>query len=213
MGIFCDESGGSDPSNNAFVVVAVAMAPSDATRLIKSFRKATGVVGEVKGHGLALPQRRVFFELLLQEADALSAAVASRRSEPVGGWAMRALPEVVLYEHLLAEALTSLPRLGAARHLTLTLDRPRYKKAQLHAVRSRLCEVVRARHGTPADIGFGDSAGSAGLQMADVIANSVFQMGRSPAVADLVAPVVECGRLLLRPVRLEAIRPGWLAVA
>ena len=136
--VFCDESGGSDAANAVFLTAAVAISPANATRLLKSFRKATGVTGEIKGHRLTLAQRTVFLDLLARQPNAVSAVVACSRLDAVGSWAMGVLPEVELYRHLLAEACVALPGLDAAGHLTVTPDRPRYKKAQIEPVRASL---------------------------------------------------------------------------
>ena len=120
--VFCDESGGSDPANTAFLVAAVAISTADATRLVKSFRKAAGITGEVKGNKLSLAQRATFFGLLSRQTDAASAVIVCSRLDPIGGWAMGALPEAELYSHMLAEACLALPRLELARHIAVTSD-------------------------------------------------------------------------------------------
>ena len=86
MQIFCDESGGIDPTTDLFLAAAVAIPPNGATRLLKSFSKATGRKGrEVKGHRLTLEQGRVFFDLLCREDDLGSTVVSCSRRTLVGG--------------------------------------------------------------------------------------------------------------------------------
>ena len=126
--VFCDESGGSDPANAAFLVAAVAIPAADATRLVKSFRKATGFTGEIKGHRFSFAQRATFLDLLAKQRDAVSVVVACQRRTAVGGWAMGALREAELYGLLLAEACVSLPHLDQARHIVVTPDQSRYKR-------------------------------------------------------------------------------------
>lgn len=216
--VFCDESGGSDAANAVFLTAAVAISAAHATRLLKSFRKATGLDGEVKGHRIALGQRAIFVDLLAKQPDVVSAVVACSRLDAVGGWAMGALPEVELYRHLLAEACVALPGLDTARHLTVTPDRPRYKKSQVEPVRAGLTRAVAARHpAARVAVGFGDSAELPGLQVADVVANSVFQSlvpsAATEAVARLLAPLVARGVLHIRRVQLEGTCPEWLVSA
>lgn len=213
--VFCDESGGTDAVNTVFLTAAVAIAPPDAARLLKSFRKATRITGEVKGHKLTFEQRTIFVDLLTKDADAASAVVACSRSDAVGAWAMGALTEAELYRHLLAEACLILPGLGWTGQVKVTPDQPRYKKAQAESVRAGLTQAVIARH-PEADIAvvYGNSTDLAGLQVADVIANSVFQTLAQHATADaaarLLAPLIARGVLRIQHVELEGTRPAWL---
>lgn len=120
-----------------------------------------------------------------------------------------------LYRHLLAEACFALPSLDAAGHLTVTPDRPRYERAQAEGVRTVLAETVAVRYpAAKVAVGFGDSAELPGLQVADVVANSVFrsfvQSAATKAVARLLAPLAVGGVLRVRKVRLKGICPEWL---
>jgi len=213
--IFCDESGGTDSSNATFLASAISIIPAEAQRLIKSFRKATRIVGEIKGHWLTPEHRRVFLDLVAKRGDLVSAVVICSRFDACGGWAMGSLAEIDLYSHLLAEACVALPNLATADHLTVTPDGGRYKKAQLESVRKHLAQVVTARHShMRTHVAFGDSASLAGLQIADVIANSVFQSfgttAASETTKELLCPLIACGVLRVHSVRLEGIRPKWL---
>jgi hypothetical protein len=213
--IFCDESGGSDAANSVFLVSAIAILPADAQRLIKSFRKATGHAGEVKGHRLASPARAIVFDLLARQAEIAASVVICRRSDPIGGWAMGCLPEIDLYGHLLSEACLAIPCLDRALHVTVTPDGGRYKKFHLDPLRRRVAEAVSA--GCPrAKIGlsFGDSAAHSGVQIADVIAHTVFQsLGHTPAAQtarNQLALLVARQSLHIHPIRLDGVRPTWL---
>lgn len=213
--IFCDESGGSDGANTAFLAAAVAILPADAQRLVKSFRKATRIGGEIKGHRLTPEQRSIFFDLLTKRVEVVSAVMTCSRLDLRGGWAMSSLPEVTLYSHLLAEACVALPGLTTASHLAVTPDGGRYKKMQLDPVRRHLSQVLAAQHPhTKISVGFNDSTALPGLQVADVIANSVFHSLGTTASAEatkrLLAPLTARGSLLIHSVRLERIRPRWL---
>lgn len=219
MQIFCDESGGADPANELFLVAAVVLPPAGAKRLLKSFCKAVRWKGaEVKGHSLAPGQRRVFFDLLNREAELGSVVVSCGRRDPLGGWAMAALAESELYGHLLREACSGLAGAGAGP-LTITPDGGRYKRAELSAIAAGLAEAVQA--GAEAQrkvrVGFGDSASLPGLQVADVVANTVFQALGGTAAAEvasaLLEPLRSSGRLSLRLVELAGCRPAWLEAA
>lgn len=216
MQIFCDESGGTDPANELFLAAAVVLPASGATRLLKSFRKAARWGGaEVKGHLLTPGQRRVFSDLLGRQDELGSVVVGYGRRDPVGGWAMGALPEPELYGHLLQEACPGLVR-PASRHVTITPDGGRYKKAELGAIAARLAEVMRG-HGAVArkvTVSFEGSATLPGLQVADVVANTAFQaLGTTTGAVvanGLLEPLRATGRLVVRPVELAARRPAWL---
>lgn len=215
MQVFCDESGGSDAANSAFLVAAAAIQPADAARLVKSFRKATGFPGEIKGSKLSMAQRATFLGLLARQPDAASVVVACRRSAAVGGWAMGALTEAELYGHLLAEACVALPGLSAARHVSVTPDQLRYSKDRAEVVRTGLIGAIAIRHpAAKVAVGFGNSAELAGLQVADAVANSVFQVlvpsPVSEAVKPMLAPLLARGSLTIRDVQLSDRRPAWL---
>jgi len=213
--VFCDESGGTDPANNAFLAAAVAIVPADAQKLIKSFRKAAKVANEVKGHRLTREQRQIFFELLGRRAEVVSVVVKCSRGHVKGDWAMKTLPEVHLYSQLLAEACMGLPNLASAGHLTITPDGGRYKKARLDLVREQIMHTVCAYHPVPrVNVNFGDSRHLPGLQVADVIANSVFQSLAATEAGEasrmLLHTLLDQGRLQIHDVELEKNSPKWL---
>ncbi len=213
--VFCDESGGTDPANATFLVAAVAISAADATRLVKSFRKATGFTGEIKGHKFGFAQRATFLDLLAKQRDAVSVVVACWRCTAVGGWAMGTLPEAELYGLLLAEACLTLPGLDQARHIAVTPDRSRYKRAQAEPAREGLVQAIAARHhAAKVAVAFGDSAELAGLQVADVVVNAAFQFvtdaPAGQASGQLLAPLIASGALTIRDVRVDDRRPAWL---
>ncbi len=216
MQVFCDESGGSDPANTAFLVAAVAIQPVDAARLVKSFRKATGCTGEIKGHDFTLAQRAIFLDLLARQPDTVSVVVICQRRDAVGGWAMRALSEPELYGHLLTEACLALPGLDQLVRLAVTPDQPRYTKDRAGLVRGGLIQALTARHPVlEVTAEFRDSAATAGLQVADAVVNTLFQLASPTPARDAVAPML--ARLLaqstltVRNVQLVDRRPAWLS--
>ncbi len=218
MQIFCDESGGTDPANDLFLAATVAIPLTGATRLLKSFRKATRWTGgEVKGHRLTPEQRRVFFDLFCREDDLGSIVVSCSRRTLVGGWAMGALSEIELYGHLLREACVDLVP-ATSQHVTITPDGGRYKKSELHKIALHLAREVQQRSpAAPVTVSFADSASVAGLQVADVVANTAFQAQTVAANAELagtlLAPLRLTGRLVMRPVEIADGRPAWLSSA
>ena len=215
--VFCDESGGSDSANAAFLVAAVAISTADAIRLVKSFRKATGFTGEIKGHRFSFAQRATFLGLLAKQSDAVSVVVACQRRDAVGGWAMGALPEAELYSLLLSEACASLPGLDQARHIAVTPDQSRYKRTRAEPARDGLVQAIAARYrAAKVAVAFGDSAELAGLQVADVVVNATFQFvtdaPAGQASGQLLAPLIATGALTIRNTQLDGRRPAWLTV-
>ena len=92
----------------------------------------------------------------------------------------------------------------------MTLDGGRYAKSQLGAIRQ---PIVQALRHAEIRIGFGDSTAVAGLQLVDVIVNTVFQSlrtGDDNGARESLRPVIEGGRMSLRHVKLEGLRPNWL---
>lgn len=214
MHIFCDESGGTDPANHVFLVAAIAIDPSVARRSIKALSKALRVRGEIKGHDLSLPQRSIFFDILGRCLDVSMTVIVCGRADGVGAWAMAALDEAVVYGALVEEACSAL-RVPTDGRVSVTLDGGRYPKGKAEAVRRVLTEQIGiARSGCRLNVSYADSATVSGIQVADIIANSVYQsLGRSaiaPHVMDLMRPLIDAGRLTIRSAELIRLRPGWL---
>jgi hypothetical protein len=202
--IFCDESGGTDKASGAFVAAAVSIVPGEANRLVRRFRKAARITSEVKGHRLTARQRWIFFDMLSAQTDLGGVAVTCGHFEPLGAWAIHHLREIDLYGYMMTEACRALPA-----HTTVTLDGGRYKKAPADVVRQAIARATGAEQ-----VAFGDSATLAGLQVADVIANTVFQSLGSGEAAEaakaILAMLTGTGRLSIQSVRLDGVRPAWL---
>ena len=94
MHIFCDESGAS--SENWFIVAGVCIARDEATKVIRRFRKAAKLKGEVHGHELIVEHRELFFQYLKKQSTHFAAVVVCSREDALGGWAMNSLKRVRL---------------------------------------------------------------------------------------------------------------------
>lgn len=218
MQIFCDESGGCAPSETCFISVGVAIDPGAAKLVIKRFRKAMKLDGEVHGHALTAEQRAVFFAQLARHAESLAVAVVCERSDALGGWAMRTLEEHVLRGEMVAEgcaalAATGLFRASAGRRMHVIQDGGRYKQARLREARNLVAQRLRSHLPDLAvAVDYGDSTGMAGLQVADVIPNTVLRSLEDRRVADdeLRARLTRAGRLRTRNVELSNRRPVWM---
>jgi len=212
--IFCDESGGTDAVNDLFLVAALAIVPGEAVRLIKSFRKATKLKAEIKGHELAYPHRRIFFELISSTGAFDSVVVSSSRHHQVGGWAMGSMTEAQLYSHLLLESCLGVLKTDSP-HLTITPDGGRYKKTQCHSIAGQITKALMPERVGRASVQFQSSSEFASLQVVDVIANTAFQaLGNSSsaeAAREILDPLLANGRIVFRHVELKGVRPDWLA--
>ena len=217
MHVFCDESGGLAPAEHQFSVAAVAVEPRAAEHAIKRFRRAAGWAGEVKGTRMK-PDQRVLFFSIAAEAEALRgvAVTCARAQGPVARWVFRELRsrEHVLYGRMLAEAFDALgtPSLEV---LGVTADQKRYRREQEDAVARELDPVIARLAGRPVPFAYGDSASTAGLQVADVICNTAGQFAAGEGqlletAAKAVEPLLAAGRLVLTPARLDGLAPDWL---
>lgn len=212
MNIFCDESGGTRASNECFVVAAISASTKDAARLVRRLRKATGRSGEIKGHTLTLIGRRIFFDLLLEQHDIACVALTCGRADAVGGWAISSFREIELYKRMLVEACGA-AQLGSTRAIDVVIDRTRYKTAAEQRIARLAEEELRQRFQCRIVIRPTDSARSDGIQIADVIANSVYHArGRAKdtkATQALLDRCIEAGQLTIERAPFSG-SPQWL---
>jgi len=215
--VYFDESGGVGDSKGVFAVAATMAMPEQAKRLIKDLRKATGLPHEIKGSGLPLSARRIFFDLLGKLSSGVSVAVVCDRKTSLGAWAMGndQLPEHLLWTELHIEACCRLPIDGC--RLLLSPDGGRYQKAILHdVVRPMLHEQIEARTTAAVEsVDFVSSHHVTGVQIADLVVNSVYHMYTesrdAPEIRELIVQACDRGVLLVHDVELQGRRPSWLA--
>lgn len=221
MHIFCDESGGCAPAESCFLTVSVLIDPRQAALVIKRFRKASGIRGEVHGWAMTDEEHKLFFRHLAKHADSVAAAVVCQRATPVGRWAMREMGarEHVLRSTMFAEGCEILSateqfRRLAATQMNITKDNGRYPGDVLVEAR-QLTEdqLTRCVASTSFTVGYGDSQSVPGLQVADVIANALSRVLRRGADESTLGPMMAPERLCVRPVRADAYRPAWVIEA
>lgn len=216
MQIFCDESGGADGDH--FLVAAVKVSESCAARIVKSFKKAVKSSSEIKGHRLSETDRRIFFEILNREGDPFGIVVHCGRSTAIGGWAMRGLKEIDLYAHLISEACNPIIKNASVPSIQIFPDAGRYKKAQSEKIRKTLQHGFTEVSSNKAKfkVAFQSSHESAGIQIADVVANTVFQYksgsGSAGLCGEITTELMVAERLELHTVQLEDILPSWFSV-
>ena len=215
MHVFCDESGGAAPGNPHFTLAVAAMDQHAAARVVKRFRKVAKLKGgEIKGSSLNATHRELFMQVLADEGCRAGAAVVCARGDPVAGWAFRTYQrrEPVLYRHLLAEALGVLG-IGAEVQ-GITADGGRYTRAELDLVATNLTADIERLAGRRVPFGYGDSAKSPGLQIADVLCNTAGKLltdgPQQGVAAKALAPLIERKLVVVKPARLPGCAPPHL---
>lgn len=215
MQIYSDESGGIDGDH--FVVAALLCAPADAKDALKTVRKITRPAdGEVKGTGLSPDHRERCLDVIFARRTT-AVVVVWNRVLPIGGWSRQNLSELEIRTAMQVEACQTLLRSGSlvgsptitidsgryvARHLNASLEEVRRKLVALCPASSKIQVEKRLSHDVH------------GLQLADVIANTVWrslQPGESFSRDRLlVQEVAKQGQLLIQDLRLANKAPQWL---
>ena len=169
MTIYCDESGGLNAG--AMTFSAVMLTPQAATEIHERFRGVTGLRGELKGSRISIVERAYLLELFDRAGGRAWVAVASRDklAQNPGG----TLPsDLALYAGLLNLAIGRwLPETGGVC-TDVVIDDGRYDPKILAHVREEIQEGL----GQWGRASLADSRRSDGVQIADVIANSLFNI-------------------------------------
>lgn len=208
MQIYCDESGVL--SKGIFLATSAMISSHAANHLIARFRKQFKIRGEVKGTNLSPEQRAEFFKALAALEELRSVSVVCDRRTPSGGWASSTWPEEAIYERLLCQSCEALPCEGL-NAISVTPDGSRYKKAKLMDIGGRIEVRLGERFQLKAKVSFADSARTAGIQVADVIANTVHAALRDNGQSEslLLTPLIGSGRLSVTDLKLGT-QPNWI---
>lgn len=198
MTIYCDESGGVGAGIMCLSAVSI---PADAAdELLQQMRAVIGVRGELKGSRITLPERAYCIELLMRlggKAVIACADIATLRRHHDG----KAPEDIALYAHLLETALDPW-MLESGGCIDVRIDDGRYDP-RLNAM---LRADVQQSLGQWGKATLEDSRRSAGIQIADVMANSWYQIGlagpRSQRIRALMEPFVADGRI--RPLIIQS---------
>jgi len=173
----------------------------------------------VKGHSLAVEQRLLLLDLAFKMPSAAAVVVCDSRTA-FGGWAASTLvPEACLRRELLFEAcvlaMEDVPGVPCAG---VAVDSGRYTRHVLAEERAHVEAALRQRGllpagGRPRLMAHVASQQHPGLQVADVVANTVHRLlrdaepGVAPVLTGLPDALVE--RLRVRHVGVLDRRPGW----
>lgn len=187
MTIYCDESGGLNAG--AMTFSAVMLTPQAATEIHARFRSVTGLRGELKGSRISIVERAYLLELFDRAGGRAWVAVAQRDkiAQNPGG----TLPsDLALYAALLNLAIGRwLPETGGVC-TDVVIDDGRYDPKILSHVRAE----IQAGLGQWGRATLADSRRSDGVQIADVIANSLFNTvigsPRAPRIQRIIEPML-----------------------
>jgi hypothetical protein len=183
--IYCDESGGLNAG--AMTFAAAMLTPDAAAEIHRRFRAVTGLHGELKGSRISLVERAYLLELFNRAGGRAWVAVATRETlapNPPGG----ALPsDLALYAALLNLAVGRwLPETGGVC-ADVVIDDGRYDAGILSKVRTE----IQAGLGHWGTASLADSRRSEGVQIADVIANSLFNIAAKSPRAHRIEQIIE----------------------
>jgi hypothetical protein len=182
--IYCDESGGLNAG--AMTFAAAMLTPDAAADIHRRFRAVTGLRGELKGSRISLVERAYLLELFDRAGGRAWVAVATRATLARGP--SDAPPsDLALYAALLNLAVGRwLPETGGVC-ADVVIDDGRYDAGILGKVRTE----IQAGLGHWGTASLADSRRSEGVQIADVIANSLFNIAAKSPRAHRIEQIIE----------------------
>lgn len=193
MQIFCDESGGI--GRGVMTLAAVAITTEAADGLVTKFCERIGLQGELKGSRIDLVERRVFFDLFMVSGGKAVVGFAAMALRPREGEDRGVLDRQIYAD--LVEAAVSILLLESGGCASITIDDGRYAPATLAAIRNDLAAMVGPCGSAALEL----SHRSAGLQIADVIANTMFNRAlpseRQPQFLAIAQPLIDSGQIRL----------------
>ncbi len=196
MPIYVDESGGL--SAGAMIMAGVDIEASAAGQLLERFRIVTGLHGELKGSRIDLTERALFFELLDRFGGrAQVCAVVEKDYSP--GERPRDLD---VYVALLTQLVDDWQS-GTQACTSFVIDAGRYDALVQERVRRDIARLLD----TCGSATMVDSRRSAGVQVADVVANSFYNLathsGRAERIQHILDPFIASG--MLKTIRLRHV--------
>jgi hypothetical protein len=201
MPIYCDESGGV--GRGVMTLAALSMEAVAAEEVLLRFREVTGLSGELKGSRIDLAERALLFELLEPGDWHATVGIAISALKPEQG-ADRGDHDIAVYSALLDDVIGSMLPSGVPDCTQVIIDDGRYGVETLALVRNAVGRLV----GPLGSASMAVSRELAGLQIADVIANTFFNRAlvteRQSRMAAIVAPFLETGKIKLRLLSRDA---------
>jgi hypothetical protein len=202
MPIYCDESGGV--GRGVMTLAALSIAADAADNILSRFRLIAGLKGELKGSRIDLVERALLFELL-EPGDwhaTVGIAISALKPEPGED---RGDHDIAIYSGLLDDVIGSMVE-ARPDCSDVIIDDGRYGVETLKLVRNAVGSLV----GPLGTASLAVSHSLAGLQLADVIANSFFNRAlvndRQARMAAIVQPFLESGKIRLQLLSGDAER-------
>lgn len=177
-------------------LAGVAVEPEAADTLLASFRAHTGLQRELKGSRIGMGERELFFDLFVEAGAHATVGIAISAVKPDPG-EDRGDHDRDVYTALLEDVIGAmLPESGGC--LGVVIDDGRYDPATLSLIRQDISSLVAPLGVASLDL----SHHQAGLQIADVVANTFFNRAlpseRQGRLHGLVEPLLESGRIKYR---------------
>lgn len=210
--IFSDESEATQGGHlHHLLVAAVAICPGLAKSLMNRFRKRTGLQGEIKGHSLSIEHRQKFFDLMAEFCPEATVVMVCDRTNPLSGMMMRRRSPGDLWADLTTEACLALKPDGKA--LTVTPDGGRFSRQYAERLERQIADQVALATGISCvRVRCERSELVAGIQVADIVANSGTHARHDGANAEDVAKMLESRGIAMLDATfpLAKNKPGWL---
>lgn len=196
MPFYVDESGGLPAG--AMIMAGVDIEADAAEELLSRFKEVTGLRGELKGSRIELIERALFFELLDRFGG--QARVCLMRSADYG---IGQRPEdfdvyVALLTQLVDDWLAE-----SSECVSVVIDAGRYDDLVLENVRQDIADLLSSC----GNARMMDSRRSPGIQIADVVANSFYniatQSGRAERIHAIMRPFMESGLIRTQKLRVH----------
>lgn len=192
MTIYCDESGGLNAG--AMTFAAVMITPETAAEIHDRYRSVTGLRGELKGSRISLIERAYLLELFDRAGGRAWVAVAdqarlaaTRPQHPTVQGTAKAKTDLAIYTSLLNLAVGKwLPETGGVC-TDVVIDEGRYDPLILSGVQAE----IQAGLGQWGRASLADSRRCDGVQLADVIANSLFNIAAKSERAGRIHRILE----------------------
>ncbi len=167
-----------------------------AEALLARFRNVTGYHGEVKGSRIEFAERALLFEAIKDSEAKITVGIAISALTPAEG-TDRGDHDIDIYAALLEDVVGAmLPEPPAT--VSVIIDDGRYGADTLSSIRSDIARLVGPCGTTQLEL----SHRLAGLQIADVVANTFFNRAlvneRQGRMAAIAAPMLESGQIRLR---------------
>lgn len=175
---------------------AVTIDEDAANAFDKRFRAETGLTSEMKGSRITMRQRQLFFDMFEAAGGRATVGIAISAVRPHPG-EDRGDHDRHVYLALIEDVLGSLlPAAGGC--IEVMVDDGRYDAAAIVRIRDDIGKLV----GPMGLATMGLSHQHAGLQIADVMANSFFNRAlvsdRQARIAAMIQPFLDSGQIAMR---------------